>query len=149
MKKARQDKILELIARNEIDTQEDLIYRLGENGFVVTQATISRDIRELNIIKTVTSKGTYKYTVSKASDRGEGFAFGGSVTDAIIKSDYANNIVVLKTHPGLSSAVAVAIDRLHEHDILGCIAGDDTIFIVTSSDASAQFVCVNIKSILK
>ncbi len=130
MKKNRQEKLLELITRYEIDTQDELIDRLRENGYNVTQATVSRDIRELKIAKMTTGKGTYRYVLPKQAESGSGVSFSAALIESIISVEAAQNLVVLKTYPGLASAVAAGIDRMNLHQILGCVAGDDTILVV-------------------
>ncbi len=149
MKKRRQEKILEIISRHEVETQDELLDYLRQDEFYVTQATISRDIRELDLVKMTTSKGTYKYTVSRLSESNRNNAVTGNIMiDAIISSNCAQNIVVLKTIPGHSPAVAVAIDRLKGEGILGCVAGDDTIIIVTADEKTAEYISRNIKQLL-
>ena len=138
MKRSRQEKMLELISRYEIDTQDELISRLRENGFEVTQATVSRDIRELKIAKMTTGKGTYRYILPKQVDSGSGMKFNTALIDSIVSVEYACNIVVLKTYPGMANAVAVGIDSMNLGQILGCVAGDDTIMVVTKDEECAK-----------
>lgn len=149
MKKNRQEKLLELISRYEIDTQDELIGRLREHGFDVTQATISRDIRELKIAKMMTGRGVYRYVLPKQTDNRGGFAFNPALVDAVISVDSALNTVVLKTSPGLAQAVAVGIDRLDTQQILGCVAGDDTILIVTRDTECAEMISDRIRELMK
>ena len=137
MKKSRQEKMLELISRYEIDTQDELISRLRETGYAVTQATVSRDIRELKIAKMTTGKGTYRYVLPKQVDGG-GMKFNSALIDSIVSVDHACNIVVLKTYPGMANAVAVGIDSMNLSEILGSVAGDDTIIVVTRNESCAQ-----------
>ena len=149
MKKNRQHKILELIAKYEIDTQDELIDYLDKEGFAVTQATVSRDIRELDIVKVTTSKGTYKYTASRASSEGKRTAsLASALVDCVYSVNFAQNIIVLKTTPGMSNPVAVAIDKLDESRILGCVAGDDTIIVVTTDNEAAYEIGSNVKRLL-
>jgi transcriptional regulator of arginine metabolism len=150
MKKGRQEKILELIARYEIETQDELIEFLGEEGYNVTQATISRDIRELDLVKVTTPDGAYKYVVShvsRKSPRQTGL-MTHSVTDTVTGIVCAQNIVVIKTTPGMAQAVAISIDRIPDSDILGCVAGDDTIMIVTHDNNTAEAVASKLKRLL-
>lgn len=130
--------MLELISKYEIDTQDELIERLRESGFEVTQATVSRDIRELKISKMTTGKGTYRYVLPKQSISTSNMKFNSALIDALISADYACNIVVLKTHAGLANALAVGLDSMHLENILGCVAGDDTILLVSRSEDSAR-----------
>ena len=149
MKKNRQEKMLELISRYEIDTQDELIARLREHGYDVTQATISRDIRELKISKMTTGKGTYRYVLPKQSEASGGMKFSAALIDSIVSVDYACNTVVLKTYPGMAQAVAVGIDRMNLHQILGCVAGDDTILVVARDEESATEIADRIHDLLK
>ncbi|MBR2020744.1 MAG: arginine repressor [Clostridia bacterium] len=138
MKKNRQEKMLELISDYEIETQDELIERLRAHGYNVTQATVSRDIRALKISKMTTGKGTYRYVLPGGqSDLTGSMNFGSTLTDSIVSVDYALNTVVLKTYSGMAQAVAVGIDGMHQPQILGCVAGDDTILIVSRNEASA------------
>jgi transcriptional regulator of arginine metabolism len=137
MKRIRQEKMLELISKYEIDTQDELIERLRESGFEVTQATVSRDIRELKISKMTTGKGAYRYGLPKQSVPASNMKFSSALIDALISVDYACNIVVLKTHAGLANALAVGLDSMHLENILGCVAGDDTILLVSRSEEAA------------
>lgn len=150
MKKKRHEKILELISRYEIETQDELIECLGREGFEVTQATVSRDIRELGIIKMSTERGTYKYAVSGASRVGQRAqrAFVNGLFDAVVSVSCAQNIIVVKTSPGMSSPVAVAIDALDDKRILGCVSGDDTIIVVAADSESATELGGKMKALL-
>lgn len=150
MKKNRHVKILELISKYEIETQDELLEHLKNEGFDVTQATVSRDIRELDIIKITTDRGTYKYTSSRAPQlqTKKSVYFASAVADAVQSINYAQNIIVIKTTPGMSSPVAVAIDNIAEPRILGCVAGDDTIIIVTTDGASAHEIGNKMRSLL-
>lgn len=149
MKRLRQEKLLELISKYEIDTQDELIERLRESGFEVTQATVSRDIRELNISKMTTGKGTYRYVLPKHTVPTSNLKFNSALIDALIGIDYACNIVVLKTHAGLANALAVGIDAMHLDSILGCVAGDDTILVVSRSEDDAHYIADRIREMIK
>lgn len=149
MKKNRQEKLLELISRYEIETQEELIQKLQENGFDVTQATVSRDIRELNIAKMTTGKGRYRYVLPRRIEDASGVKFSTALIESIVSVNNAGNLVVLKTYPGLASAVAGGIDRMRLHQILGCVAGDDTIVVVTADTESAEALCKQVRDLLK
>ena len=136
MKNARQQKILELIEKYDIDTQEMLIQKLREEGFNVTQTTASRDIRQLNLVKGTTSYGAYKYIAPGSHIAGDGRmpVLNSAITDAVIKIEAAGNIVVVKTFSGMANAIAVCVDALAHDDIVGCVAGDDTILLVVKSE---------------
>lgn len=141
--------MLELISKYEIDTQDELIERLRESGFEVTQATVSRDIRELKISKMTTGKGTYRYVLPKQSISTSNMKFNSALIDALISADYACNIVVLKTHAGLANALAVGLDSMHLENILGCVAGDDTILLVSRSEDSARKIADHFRDMIQ
>ena len=150
MKPKRQEKILEIISVKNIETQEDLITALKSEGFSATQATVSRDIRELKISKMTTGKGTYRYVLPKQSvDTDSGMRFSTTVIDSIVSVDHACNIVVLKTYAGLAGAVAVGIDGMNMHQVLGCVAGDDTIMIVSRDEECAKIIADRIRMLMK
>ena len=150
MKKNRQEKLLELISRYEIDTQDELIERLRDHGYEVTQATVSRDIRELKIAKMMSGKGTYRYVLPKqVTDSGSNMKFSNVLIESIVSVDHACNIVVLKTYAGLAQAVAVGIDGMNMHQVLGCVAGDDTIMIVSRDEECATVIADRIRMLMK
>lgn len=150
MKSKRQEKILELISEFEIETQEELIFYLNKFGFEATQATISRDIRELKLTKIIGSTGNYRYATSEAAPaKSNTPKFNGVLVDSILKVSYANNIIVLKTFPGLANAIGSGIDALHTPEILGCVAGDDTVIIVVSSEDAAKDISEKLKHMMR
>ena len=149
MKSNRQNAIIELIEEFEIETQEDMISRLRALGFDVTQATVSRDIRELKLTKVLTARGTYRYVKHRANHHEGNIKLNHAVVDSIIKADYSGNIVVVKTYPGLGMAVASGVDALNLSNVLGCIGGDDTIMIVTRDEASSAQISKNIRELIK
>ena len=149
MKFDRQNAILDLIGRVEIETQEDMINRLRALGYEVTQATVSRDIRELKLSKVLTSRGTYRYVKNRANHHEGNARLNNAVVDSIIKVDYTSNIVVLKTYPGLGMAVASGVDALNLDGVLGCIGGDDTIIIVTRGEDISIEISKNIREFIK
>lgn len=134
MKSQRHTRILELVSKYEIETQEDMMSRLQSEGFKVTQATVSRDLKELKLTKTLTARGTYRYTVNTSRAHVGNVKLNTAMVDSITQVDYSLNNVVIKTYPGLAQAVASAVDALNMHSILGCVAGDDTIIIVTRGE---------------
>ena len=142
MKFQRQSKILELIEKEKIDTQEELSRRLKEWGFSTTQATISRDIKELRLVKVMTPDGTYKYTA--ASTENEVSMMGrirNIFKECVVNINCAENLVVIKTLPGLGSAAGYAVDAIHHPDVIGSIAGDDTVFVVIATkDKAVSFL---------
>ncbi len=133
MKTKRQAKILELIRRNDIETQEELSDRLEQEGFQVTQATVSRDIRELKLTKVALSNGRQKYTAIMEQDENLSEKYTRVFKDGFVSMDMAQNILVIKTVSGMAMAVAAALDAMHLHEIVGCIAGDDTIMCAIRS----------------
>ena len=135
MKSSRQQKILEIISNRNIETQEELIEALKNEGFAATQATASRDIRQLKLLKVMVD-GVYKYVAPKR-ELDELSEYNSALVSSIKEIKYALNNVVVKTVPGLAQAVAAGIDTLQEGDILGCVAGDDTIIVVTSSESAS------------
>ena len=143
MKKTRQEKIAELITAYEIETQDELIARLREYEFDVTQATVSRDIREMKISKMTTGKGTYRYVLPPMQQEdGAWGSFSSRLLHSIVHVDHACNIVVVKSHAGLAGAVAVGSDAMNHADVLGCVASDDTVMIVCRDEAcAAAFEC--------
>lgn len=132
MKNRRQEKILELIAATDVDTQEALQKMLIECGFPVTQATISRDIRELKLMKTSSPNGGYHYVTPDSST-----ARRSLLTDTVTGVDHAMNTVVIKCHTGMAQAACAALDMMQHTDIVGTLAGDDTIFILTRTEQNA------------
>ena len=149
MKSQRQAKILEIIANKNVETQEQLLAALQAEGFRGTQATISRDIKELRIVKELTSLGTYRYTVSN-SDIGSSFSarLNTIFRECVISFDYAQNIIVVRTLPGLASAAGSAIDAMNLSTIVGSLAGDDTVMIVMRDTNAAATFCGEIKALL-
>lgn len=149
MKSARHEKILELIVRYEIETQDELIEKLRLEGYDVTQATASRDIKELKLTKTQTNKGKYRYVKPISSDAGVGAGFNAAIAASIISIDVGENIVVVRTYPGMANAVATGIDTIRHSDILGSVAGDDTILIVTRTKDIAADICEQVKTMMR
>ena len=137
MKIARQAKILEIIEHNDIETQEDLAQMLKAEGFNVTQATISRDIREMKLTKIATEGGKQKYSVINGSDTELSERLIRVFRDAVVRLDYSQNMIVIKTLNGMGMAVAVAVDNMQSNDLLGSIAGDDTVFCVARNHNQA------------
>ena len=149
MKTKRHRKIIELITNYDIETQEELAAKLVENGFNVTQATISRDIRELNLTKIATKGGKQKYAVQSSSDIVSNSKYMRVLNDGIITMDTAGNILVVKTVSGMAMAVAAALDAMQMKEILGCIAGDDTIMCVVKHAEETDRVKEHIESFIR
>lgn len=127
MKTKRQSKILELIKKNDIETQEELLAYLLQEGFAVTQATVSRDIREMKLTKIATGSGRQKYAIINDSANNLSEKYVRVLRDGFLSMDMAQNILVIKTVSGMASAVCAAIDAMNIKEIVGSIAGDDTI----------------------
>ncbi|MBO4416117.1 MAG: arginine repressor [Lachnospiraceae bacterium] len=153
MKTARQSKIIELIEKNEIETQEELAGLLNEAGFKTTQATISRDIRELKLTKVTADNGRQKYIMIKSGESQVAEKYIRVLCDGFVSIDMAQNIIVIKTVSGMAMAVGAAIDSLHIESVVGCIAGDDTVMCAVKSvedteraiDKIKKFVAANRK----
>ena len=146
MKTSRQEKILELIHEHEIETQEQLLDELKKAGFQTTQATISRDIKQLRIVKALGPHGTYCYTTSpRAVEHTFSAKLNLIFRQCVTNIDYAQNLIVIKTMPGLASAACSALDKLELNEILGTLAGDDTCFVVLRDTASAAALCSEIR----
>ena len=151
MKNARQQKVLELIEKYDIDTQDTLIKMLREEGYNVTQTTASRDIRQLNLVKGTAANGAYKYIAPGAhiSKDTKTPVLNSAITDAVIHIEAAGNIVVVKTFSGMANAIAVCVDALAHDDIVGCVAGDDTILLVVKTVEIAIKLEHELKDIIK
>lgn len=133
----RHIKIRELIANNEIETQDELVDRLKNLGYNVTQATVSRDIKELHLVKVATTNGTYKYSLPADQRFNPLDKLKRLVMDAFVKIDYASHFIILKTLPGNAHAVGALIDQLDWEEIMGTICGDDTCLIICRTEADA------------
>ncbi len=147
MKQKRHNAILDLIANYEITTQEELATNLRENGFQVTQATVSRDIKELQLTKIPGTAGVYKYARPKSEESKPNHQLL-ILSRSVYKVCYAQNIVVIKTHAGMAQAAAAVLDSLPIEEIVGSLAGDDTIFCVTHDTDSAIALAQRIKDLL-
>lgn len=150
MKANRQKKILELIAEKNIETQEQLLHELQECGFRSTQATVSRDIKELRIIKSLDGFGSYRYSVPH-KDHGERFdsRFRVIFRECVISIDAAQNLVVIKTMPSLAAAAGANIDALHMPSVVGTLSGDDTTLVVMRDSEAAMDFCDEIRKMLE
>lgn len=148
MKYNRHSKILDIIEHNEIETQEDLAEELKKQGFNVTQATVSRDIKELRLIKVLSKTGKYKYSTIDQSDAPILNRFINLFKDSVLTLDHSGNIVVVKTLIGSANAAAAAIDALKIEGIVGTIAGDDTIFILLKNEEESFRVIEIFKEII-
>ncbi len=149
MKSARHAMIYELVNSIDVETQDELAALLKERGFVVTQATVSRDIKELRLVKTLTHEGRYKYIVSETGDSGLQNRFATILSHSFVSIERSGNIIVIKTLTGTAGAAAEAIDSLKWKEILGSVAGDNAIFIVIREDIDADELIERFKSLIK
>jgi transcriptional regulator of arginine metabolism len=149
MKNLRQSKLAELIGREAVETQDDLQTLLREEGFDVTQATISRDIKALRIYKTLTDKGAYRYALpSEPPDSTFSARLRTIFRESVTSIDTAQNIVVLKTLSGMAAAACAALDAMSSPTVVGTLAGDDTAFIAMRSEAAANGLMEQLRSVL-
>ena len=148
MKIARHAKIIDLISRNDVETQEELADLLNGEGFRVTQATVSRDIRELKLTKISLNDGRQKYAVMQASRENMNEKYLRILKDGFLSMDMAQNILVVKTVSGMAMAVAASIDAMQWPEVAGCIAGDDTIMCANRSVDDALLVMEKIRKIV-
>lgn len=148
MKVSRHAKIIELISQNNIETQEELADRLNNAGFKVTQATVSRDIRDLKLTKVSVDGGKQKYVVLKPEEDGMSEKYIRVLKDGYISMDMAQNILVIKTVSGMAMAVAAAVDAMKWKEVVGCIAGDDTIMCAIRSVEETVAVMDKIRKIV-
>ena len=149
MKSQRQAKIIEIISTRNVETQEQLLAALQKEGFRGTQATISRDIKELRIVKELTNLGTYRYTTT-SNEVSNSFSnrLNTIFRECVIGVDYAQNIIVIRTLPGLASAAGSAIDAMNMSLVVGTLAGDDTVMVVMRDNNAAAVFCGEIKNLL-
>ena len=149
MKLDRQAMILEIIAQENIETQEQLLTRLQARGLRCTQATISRDIKQLHLVKEPAGQGVYKYAVSgNRTTLNVAAKLRTIFRECIVSIDYAQNIVVVKTMPGLANGACSALDNMDMNDIVGSLAGDDPALLVMRNTEAAELLCQEIKDML-
>jgi len=149
MKNARQAAILNLIETRTIDTQEELAIALCNEGFNVTQATVSRDIKEMRLMKVLTPEGGYKYASNDKEDTGISDRLGRIFADSVLSVTAAENLIVLNTIAGGANAAGEAIDSLHLPQIIGTICGDNTIFTATKTKEDAQIVAQKLQLMMR
>lgn len=148
MKSARHEKITELIKEFDIDTQEELAARLNEAGFKVTQATVSRDIRALKMTKVAGKDGKSHYAIIKDGSSALGDKYTRVLHDALTSIDVGQNMIVIRTVPGMAMGVAAALDDMKWEEVLGSIAGDDTVMCVARTSEQAVIVMNRLRGIL-
>ncbi|MBR7142045.1 MAG: arginine repressor [Clostridia bacterium] len=150
MKLPRHTKIIELIRKHEVTTQEKLLELLQQEGFSVTQATVSRDIRELRLVKQPTSHGVSKYTIPETEEaKNKNAKYGFILSETMISAEAAGNLVVIKTYAGMANAAASSIDAFQQGSVVGTLAGDDTIFAVLRTEAEAESFLEELKKWIK
>ena len=149
MKNARQTAILSIIEQNDIETQEELVARLRDMGIVVTQATVSRDIKELRLLKVLSAAGGYKYATADKAEHGLSDRFVRMFKDSVLSISYANNIIVIKTLAGSANVAAEAIDSMRLPQILGTMAGDNTILVIVKTEEEAVGTVESFRDMLK
>ena len=146
MKNERQELLLEIISQESIETQEQLLSALEKRGIRSTQATISRDIKQLHLVKEPTGHGTYRYAVSNQKNH---LNFADRLRtifrQSVLTVDYAQNLVVLKTMPGLAQGAASALDGMENNGVVGSLAGDDTVVLIMRDTAAAAEFCAEVK----
>ncbi len=149
MKNQRQAKILELITTRQVETQEQLLALLEAEGIHTTQATISRDVKELRIVKELTGLGTYRYTTADNAVTGNFSTRLHTIfRESVTSLDYAQNIIVIRTLPGLASAAGSALDAMSLSAVVGTLAGDDTLIVIMRDGNTAASFCGEIKNLL-
>ena len=147
MKTLRQTRILELIKNNSVETQSELLEMLKRDGYNVTQATVSRDIKELRLVKALDADGNYKYSCDTADDENKesnSYLFSTAITGV----ESSRSLAVIKTRSGMAQAVCAALDSMQRAGVMGSIAGDDTIFVATRTDAAAAAFVSDLREII-
>ncbi len=149
MKNVRQVAILEVIEKQAIETQEELAEALRQRGIKATQATVSRDIRELRLLKVLTPSGTYKYATADKAESGLTDRFARMLKESLLSVASSGHLIVVKTLSGSANMAAEALDSLHWPEILGSLAGDNTILLIIREDASAAEVVKRIQEMIQ
>ena len=149
MKTVRRVAILDIIAKQDIETQEDLAEALRRHGIRVTQATVSRDIKELRLLKVLTPAGTYKYATADKAENGLSERFVRMLAESVLSVSSANNLVVVKTLSGSANVAAEALDSMHWPEVLGTLAGDNTILLIIRSNEEVPLVTSRIHEMMK
>ena len=149
MKTQRQERILQLVDTLDVHTQEEITALLRAEGFKVTQATVSRDIRDLKLSKNMSATGSYRYTVTHTRESVGTVRLNHAMVESIVSVRYSGNNIVIKTLPGLAQAVASSVDALSLDTVLGSVAGDDTIIVVTLGEECSAEISEKIKDLMK
>ena len=148
MKTVRQVAILDIIEKQDIETQEELAEALRKRGIAVTQATVSRDIKELRLVKTLSTEGKYKYSIGQDHSRNVSSKFFSLFADSVLSVDSACNMLVIKCMTGMAQAICAAMDSIHWKGAVGTLAGDDTIFVVCRDELSAKDMEAELKKLM-
>lgn len=138
MKKNRHEALLSLIEKEEVGTQDELLQKLNELGYKVTQATVSRDIKQLKLIKVPGKSGQYRYACASNEVEDRSGKYHSILTHSVVSVNYAGNIAVIKCYSGMAQAACAAVDSLNPENVVGTLAGDDTIFLLCKNEESAQ-----------
>lgn len=149
MKSTRHNLILEIIEEKDIETQEELAEELKRRGVKVTQATVSRDIKELRLLKVLSDHGGYKYATVERAEKGMSDRFIRILSESIISIDSVNNLIVIKTLSASANAACEAIDSMKWSEVLGSIAGDNTILVITRSEEAVESMLARFNALLK
>ena len=149
MKTVRQVAILDIIEKQDIVTQEDLAEALRQRGIGVTQATVSRDIKELRLLKVLSANGVYKYATADKAEHGLSDRLIRMLTDSVLSISSANNLIVIKTLSGSANVAAEALDSLHWPEVLGTLAGDNTILMIIRSNEEAPVIISRVQELMK
>lgn len=144
----RQLKLIEIINKNEIETQEALAEALRNAGYLVTQATVSRDIKDLGLIKVMTPNKTYKYAQPASTEQKSSGKMLNLFRECVISIDYAGHLIVIKTVSGGANSAATLVDKLNFPEVMGCVAGDDTILVVIKDQQKIVPIVEKLKSLL-
>ena len=149
MKAKRQALIREIVEAQSIQTQEELAEALRQHGMVVTQATVSRDIREMHLLKVLADDGSYRYATMEKGETGVSDRLIRMLADSVVEMNYANNLIVIRTLPGSAHVAAEAVDNLKWPEVLGTIAGDNTILVIVRANDEVEAVIKRFRSIIK
>ena len=149
MKRNRHDKILEIIREKDIETQEELAAALKESGYTVTQATVSRDIRQLGLSKSPSPSGKLRYVLIRKEENQPADRYARVLRDSFVSAESAQNLLVIRTVSGMAMAAAAALDAMDHTQIIGCIAGDDTIFAAMSTAEDAALLAEELRNQLQ
>ena len=149
MKTQRHRAILGLVENNAVETQEELADLLGKHGYTATQATVSRDIKELRLLKVLTDQGTYRYAAADKAEQGIAERLRRVFADTVLTAETAGNLIVIKTLPGGAHAAAELVDTMRFHEIIGTLAGDNTILVIVRDADTAPSVAERFKGMIK